>query len=1487
MSNPNDNALAIVGMSACFPGAHDLEAFWRGVVNGRRFLGPLPPERAGGAVPAAAVTGGFFTTPCRLHPRTPVLDDDGSHPHLALLRDLVVRALCDAGAESPARLAQTDLLIAGEHDGEADAGAVEAVRAGVAAPLGIGGAVRVFSLSEGAALAPLLRAAAQRLRAGAAGHVILAGVSGPALPAWWHRLRRDGVLCEQGFPEFLAEARPGVLPGEGGGAVVLAPYATVAAGGESVHALVTGVGDGSAESAVSGDGAGSGIRAALDAAGAGACPDYIEVAGGVSPGLDDRVLADLQDAYGGRTTEAATTAIGSLTPVVGWTLNAAGLAALIKTARALACRILPPTPGSAPPGEALCRSRFYTSRRARPWLKPPACGVRTAAVLACGPSGHVGGALLQAALDETTRPAAPGLERPTELLAFAADSRAALRTQLQAAQARLGSPAPAAEFAALAAEAPAAASAGGLAVRAAIVAAPGSACGLLDAALASLDADAPPVADVFLGWDATPAPPRLTAVFPGVGYPGLEGDLPEHLLTHAMLFPEVRRFLDGQEPRDHNPDDPLPTSLLLAPPETAPPGLAAGLRARFSLAAPADGGNLRFDNLPPDRRSLVPPTVLMADWVGWLLTRRLGVEPDSFLGQSIGDLPALGAAGHLDLPEVLADLWPVAAAEYHLSTLGTTAVFQGREAQLGTILDQHPAVCITLYISPVTFCLGGPAAAIDAFVADVRAAGAGVALRLPYPPMHSALMMPLRERLRALVARHVHPRPAAPAVVSSVTGRPFDVQEDALAETAADNLIRPARVWQTLRTVRDQGTRLFLHCGLGSFSTTAVDDVTPDRRGPTPDASPAPLGDAAPASRTAPTAPATFVALDLDGVHPLTQLQRAAAELFVNGCRVNLAGLLETAVPVAAPSRRSPEALIPLHRQPWPGDAAGTATASAAHGGRAAAREPSPPWMPFITHCLGRAPDGWVSFACPLRLADFPCFVDHAFALVHDYKPPAQCLATVPAAFALEMLAEAAAFLARGQGLTGFRRVRALKLLAFEDCDEIMLTLRVRPAETADGLTLVAGEIQRDGQSAFSAECLFGERYRLTVTPRFARPADDSPSPLRAPDIYTGGLLFHGPLLQSLCRMVTAGPETFRAELRSLPADGLFTRGSAPALLTDPVLLDGAWQAAGLHASAVPPRLALPMAMEAIEFYRPPPPPGRLLPVYGERTSFTPGKEMTYDLEIQDGDGHVWARGRGWTLAILSESAALVTSLREPTQMRLATPVHFAGQPEDVAACWLSAADDLASLGTAHVRSLFLSVRESAEMPPAKTTPVRRLQWLCGRLAVKNAMLDALRRRGEGRHLPHPVEITVFNEANGAPAVTLAASADAWHPPLAVSLAHSGHAAAAAVGPGPVGIDLEPLLRTPHFEPGQIATPVEMKLAETGSVEGAAPLLQLWVAKEAAAKAARVGLTVGAANWRLTAVQPDRSWIIADAAGGRRQTVRFAVHRDWLLALAT
>jgi phosphopantetheinyl transferase len=135
-------------------------------------------------------------------------------------------------------------------------------------------------------------------------------------------------------------------------------------------------------------------------------------------------------------------------------------------------------------------------------------------------------------------------------------------------------------------------------------------------------------------------------------------------------------------------------------------------------------------------------------------------------------------------------------------------------------------------------------------------------------------------------------------------------------------------------------------------------------------------------------------------------------------------------------------------------------------------------------------------------------------------------------------------------------------------------------------------------------------------------------------------------------------------------------------------------------------------------------------------------------------------------------------------------------------------------------------------------SPRRRRQWLAGRVAAKDAVLDWLRHE---RGIPEvfPQELRIENDTAGAPRIRANVTATVPES-LHLSIAHKDNLAAAIVGEQPVGIDIE------RIEPREESfLALAFSEAERGFLmeeDAAAGATRGWVAKEVVAKAAGTGL---------------------------------------------
>ena len=153
--------------------------------------------------------------------------------------------------------------------------------------------------------------------------------------------------------------------------------------------------------------------------------------------------------------------------------------------------------------------------------------------------------------------------------------------------------------------------------------------------------------------------------------------------------------------------------------------------------------------------------------------------------------------------------------------------------------------------------------------------------------------------------------------------------------------------------------------------------------------------------------------------------------------------------------------------------------------------------------------------------------------------------------------------------------------------------------------------------------------------------------------------------------------------------------------------------------------------------------------------------------------------------------------------------------------------DELSGLDTEKL----LSPEEQAKYGSFKV-PKRRNEWLGGRLALKQAVLQ--HRREQFGHLPH-THIEARPDEKGKPRLFI----EGVHSDIPISISHCSAYAAAAIGfrAGTVlGMDLEVIEERPVSWVKEVFHPAELASLEPEF------LTTLWTKKEAALKALGIGL---------------------------------------------
>lgn len=866
--------IAIVGMAAMFPGAVTADEFWTNIVQGanaitevaadrwdaRRYFDPDP--LIGGARTTPSKWGGFLA-PMDFDPLAygiPPASLGSIEPVQLLSLEVAAQALADAGyATRPFDRARASVVFGAEngndlsgaygfrslypqllgelppeldeylpaYDEDSFAGVLTNVIAGrIANRLDLGGVNYTVDAACAASLAAL-DAACNELVAGHSDLVLCGGadlhngINDYLLFASVHALSPTGQC------RTFDEAADGIALGEGIACVVLKRLADAERDGDRIYAVIDAV-------AGSSDGRHLGLtaprkegqqRALHRAYGqARVSPSTVGLveAHGTGTVVGDRTeMATLSEVFAEEGAAPGTCVLGSVKSQIGHTKCAAGLAGLIKAARAVHHGVLPPTLNITSPNSYHdpATNPFRFNDAARPWVADR----RRAGVSAFG----FGGSNFHAVLSsyEGDEPAAHGVEGwPSELFVIRAagedDARGRLDELARVAHAIVESD-PGSARHRLRDLAATVSGTGSGPVQVAIVAQDfADLVGKVAAARAGtsradgvfLAADAPVHVAQDEPTDPTGATDTASATDPAAAngvafvYPGQGSQRPNMLADLFVTFPALRRELDrGARWLD-----------LLFPPTA------------FTAAERA----AQRDALTDTR--VAQPTLGVAGLAVTELWRSVGVRPSATAGHSYGELVALAAAGALDA-DTLLEL-SAARGEAIVDAVGATAdgdpgtmaAVSATVDELEPVLRDHPRIVVANHNSPRQAVISGPTDAVADAVTALAATGIAAKQLTVACAFHSPVIASAGTRFGVVLDGVPLGEPQV-TVWSNTTAEPYPHDPGAARELLARQVTSPVRFVEQIEAMYAAGSRVFVEAGPGRVLTRLVDTILGDR----------------------------------------------------------------------------------------------------------------------------------------------------------------------------------------------------------------------------------------------------------------------------------------------------------------------------------------------------------------------------------------------------------------------------------------------------------------------------------------------------------------------------------------------------------------------------------------------------------------------------------------------------------------------------------
>lgn len=569
--------------------------------------------------------------------------------------------------------------------------------------------------------------------------------------------------------------------------------------------------------------------------------------------------------------------------------------------------------------------------------------------------------------------------------------------------------------------------------------------------------------------------------------------------------------------------------------------------------------------------------------------------------------------------------------------------------------------------------------------------------------------------------------------------------------------------------------------------------------------------------------------------------------------------------------------------------------------------------LPFLRELVSLEPGVGLTARYEINLAEDRFLLDHTLGrTVSVTDPELRGLPVMPLTMSIEMLAEAAAAILPGLYLIGIRDVRANRWIALETERVTVRLVAAREATGGDRSVRVRLYLEdgtgSDTESAPVVEgtMVFGEHYP-DAPPIGPFILDQDQKSKWSPEQLYSETMFHGPAFRGVSSIDRTGLDGAVATLVTRPNDRLFQSNASPALITDPVLLDLPGQVVGFWTAEhlVSGRVIFPFRVDALHLYGHMPDPGRRLECRA-RIELIGDRQVRSDLDVIDPDGRALLRFEGWEDQRFDVLDAFFRFLMSPQDVVLTQPwpAIAALRPDlGVQAYRIDLGAFPAGFFTAHgsiwqrvLAHLILSRRERLLWRGLEKPEAKRIEWLLGRLAAKDAVRLAVQE-----HLDlslAPADCEILPDARGRPVV-----AGDWvkrtGTAFQVSLAHTANTAVAVAtqSTASVGVDIE---HVAHMLAGvgELAfTADEQALVRAASGNGTEDWpVRLWCAKEATAKAVGHGMSGGPQSFEARGLDRTRGTIEIALTGalaralpelsGKSLVVQTVREDDFVVALA-
>ncbi|MBU6452350.1 MAG: SDR family NAD(P)-dependent oxidoreductase [Cyanobacteria bacterium REEB67] len=899
-----NEGIAIVGMSCQFPKGNDVETYWNNILGKVNTIEEIPASHFDWrnyydpdlmARDKIVSKWGGFLKDVVFDPSVygiPPSSLDSIDPMQFLILEASRRALVDAGyGQRPFSRAKTSVILANAGHGpitalyslrsmlgwkleSLDPAVTEEIKSDIpewtedsfAGYLGNVAAGRVtnrldlkgINFSIDAACASSLAAlyvGISDLRSGASDVVLLGATDTHNQPGDFLSFSKTYALSPTGACKTFDAKADGIAISEGIAVLVLKRLSDAERDGDRIYAVIRGIGgssDGRALSLTAPRPAGQMLaleRAYVDAGCSPAGVQLVEAHGTGTVAGDKAEVEALTRVFQQEGAAVGGCAIGSVKTNIGHTKAAAGLASIVKVAKALHHKILPPTINVSEPNPS-CKfgeGPFYVNTECRPWVQPENNAPRRGGVSAFG----FGGTNFHAVLEEYVPPCqvaeTPVLEAwPAELFFWKANSAEELNRALALMDASVknirsehaveseatsqgkrrlfdlasklhlkNNDNSQATFAlAIIARSVEDLEAKISKARALIG---DTASGAGDQSFADLDFTASLARGIFFQrhqLEPSSKRPALAFLFPGQGSQKVD-----MLRDLGLYFPEIRqtieqadtwwKALQEKEKQDRENQDGANQEAL------------SRSLASYIYPAPAFTPEAKAEQQRALTATNIAQTAIGAcDLAMFNLLTAFGVKPDMTAGHSYGEYVALHAAGVFSAQELLrlsAERGRI-LAQCAERNPGAMAAVSSDQSAMQKLLAELPEVSLANSNSPSQFIISGSDEAIDAALAYLKSKDVAAKKIAVSAAFHSPLMADSREALAGVLQDTVCQPPSVP-VYANTTARPYDSDSLSISSQLIEHALKPVLFADQLVAMQEAGARIFVEVGPGTVLT--------------------------------------------------------------------------------------------------------------------------------------------------------------------------------------------------------------------------------------------------------------------------------------------------------------------------------------------------------------------------------------------------------------------------------------------------------------------------------------------------------------------------------------------------------------------------------------------------------------------------------------------------------------------------------------------